>query len=246
MANALLALDGETRQVTGCGGEDEVLSPGRIQVPHKTLLSRTVAGGIDSALHATGQPQPIFWGGGIEGYRTGQLEDLYWFSIDRSKKLKYPHLLKDYTDYDDYCRIDKSTEDIEMLQSVSLLGRYFPLPQKLKTLRRFTVTDENRAAVTVSTAHRAKGMEWPVVVLNEDHPDIFDRKLSGTERQDEINLLYVAATRARKALVMNAVTAEALMRRQLGKTEITPDSPETHRHETHCDEIRSGDERENA
>lgn len=251
VANALLALDGETKPVTG-NGEDEVLPPGRIQAPHKAVLSRTIAGVIDSALTAAGQQQTIFWVGGIEGYRTEQLEDLYWFSVDRSENLKYPHLLKDYTDYDDYCRIAKSTEDIEMLQSVSLLlqsvsllERYFPLPQKLKTLRRFTVPDESKSAVTVSTAHRAKGLEWPVVVLSEDYSDIFDPKLSGADRQDEINLLYVAATRARKTLVMNAVTAQALSRRQQDNPEISPDASGTHSHKPHNHEITPGDEKQN-
>lgn len=227
VANALLAQEGETKQVAGCGGADEVLPPGAVCAAHQAILSRTVAGVIDSALRAAGRKESICWVGGIEGYRTEQLEDLYWFSVDRTKKLKYPHLLKDYTDYDDYCRIAKSTEDIEMLQSVSLLERDFPLPQKLATLRRFTVTDERRAAVTVSTAHRAKGLEWPVVVLSEDYPDIFDPKLSGAERLDEINLLYVAVTRARKTLVMNTVTTQVLTRCKNNVSAGMPASPHT-------------------
>ncbi|EGT3611041.1 ATP-dependent helicase [Morganella morganii] len=208
VANALLVLDGEEKLVIGCGVDDDVLPPGYLHPPKKTVLSRTVAGVIDTALMAAKRKRRVYWVGGIEGYRTEEPEDLYWFSVGQTKKLKYPHLLKDYTDYDDYCRIAKSTEDIEMLQSVSLLDRYFPLPQKLNMMRQFTVTDELAADITVSTAHRSKGLEWPVVVLNDDYPDIFDPKLTGAARQDEINLLYVAATRAEKTLVMNALVQD--------------------------------------
>ncbi|CGU00965.1 helicase-exonuclease AddAB%2C AddA subunit [Salmonella enterica subsp. enterica serovar Typhi] len=61
------------------------------------------------------------------------------------------------------------------------------------------VTHEKDAQVTVSTAHRSKGLEWPVVMLSEDYTDITDPLLS----QDETNLLYVAVTRARRTLVLN-------------------------------------------
>lgn len=55
-----------------------------------------------------------------------------------------------------------------MNQAIRLLDEYFPLPQKLAIMRRQVVTHEKDAQVTVSTAHRSKGLEWEVVVLNED------------------------------------------------------------------------------
>ena len=90
-----------------------------------------------------------------------------------------------------------------MNQAIRLLDEYFPLPQKLAIMRRHVVTHEKDAQVTVSTAHRSKGLEWEVVVLNEDFCDITDPLLSVEERQDETNLLYVVVTRARKILVLN-------------------------------------------
>lgn len=171
---------------------------------------------------AANRRRRVYWVGGIEGYRTELLEDLYWFSVEQPKKMKQPRQFKDFRDFDDYCRIAKSTKDIEMMQSVSLLERYFPMPQKLSIMRQFAVTNESEADITVSTAHRSKGLEWPVVVLNDDYPDIFDPKLTGAARKDEINLLYVAATRARKTLVMNALVQE--VQRQYLKSAKT-DSP---------------------
>ncbi len=47
-----------------------------------------------------------------------------------------------------------------MNQAIRLLDICFPLPVKLKLLREHTVTCEKDADITVSTAHRSKGLEW--------------------------------------------------------------------------------------
>lgn len=206
-ANVLLREAGEDRFVTGSGTDDEVLTrlPAEYAGNHYTVLSRTVAGVIGAALSASLEEKRVYWVGGIEGYRTEELEDLFWFSADMPERMKTTTLSREYRDYDEYCRVAKATNDAEMGQSVRLLDMYFPLPQKLAILRRQAVTSEKDADVTVCTAHRSKGLEWPVVVLNDDFADISDPLLGTDERTDEINLLYVATTRAMKTLVINEV-----------------------------------------
>lgn len=203
MANMLLGMSGEEMKVTGSGGDDEVVVHLPADVSHYSVLSRTVSGVIGAALSASLQEKTVFWVGGIEGYKTEALEDLYWFSVDMPERMHSPRLRQDYRDFEEYCSIAKATQDVEMNQAIRLLDEYFPLPQKLAIMRRQVVTHEKDAQVTVSTAHRSKGLEWEVVVLNEDFCDITDPLLSAEERQDETNLLYVAVTRARKTLVLN-------------------------------------------
>ncbi len=79
----------------------------------------------------------------------------------------------------------------------------FSVTKKLELLREHTVTNEREADITVSTAHRSKGLEWERVVLGDDFQDIADLLMSEQERRDETNLLYVAVTRARRTLVLN-------------------------------------------
>ncbi|MFE1264213.1 UvrD-helicase domain-containing protein [Streptomyces albogriseolus] len=70
------------------------------------------------------------------------------------------------------------------------------------------LTDESTADVTVSTAHKAKGREWPTVKIGDDFPEPKD-----TDQQDaqgrpipepvsdtDARLAYVAVTRARNRL----------------------------------------------
>ncbi|WP_309487876.1 UvrD-helicase domain-containing protein, partial [Escherichia coli] len=52
VANAVLALDGETKKVCGLGGDDRLLLKPERNMPHCAVLCRTVMGVIGAALHA--------------------------------------------------------------------------------------------------------------------------------------------------------------------------------------------------
>lgn len=57
------------------------------------------------------------------------------------------------------------------------------------------------ASITLSTVHKAKGMEWPVVfLLDADRYMPHPRSREGWQLQQEYNMLYVAITRAKSAL----------------------------------------------
>ena len=97
-----------------------------------------------------------------------------------------------------------------MGQAIKLLEMYFPLPQKLVILKRQIAHNESDADLTVVTAHRSKGLEWDTVVLNDDFNDINNPLISAEDRRDELNLLYVAATRARKMLILNEIVRQVV------------------------------------
>jgi len=69
-------------------------------------------------------------------------------------------------------------------------------------------------ALTVVTAHRSKGLEFDRVELADNFVETLDETgapidFTKADRQtrEEINLLYVAATRAKKELVINSSIA---------------------------------------
>ncbi|CAI1069963.1 UvrD-helicase domain-containing protein [Serratia quinivorans] len=205
VANMLLKRQGETLPLVGNGGEDNVVSslPEEDKSTHIAVLSRTVAGVIGRALDASLAGKKVYWVGGIAGYKTEELEDLYWFSADMPERMQSPLLAREYRNFEEFESVARATKDAEMNQGLRLLDQYFPLPQKLQVMREHAVTDENQAQVTVSTAHRSKGLEWPVVMLNDDFADITDPLMVDSERTDETNLLYVAVTLAQQTLVLN-------------------------------------------
>lgn len=70
------------------------------------------------------------------------------------------------------------------------------------------LTDEDKAEVTVSTAHKAKGREWPEVRIADDFPpppdsdqlDDSGRPIPKPVSDTDARLAYVAVTRARRQL----------------------------------------------
>jgi len=219
VANAILALKGETIPLQGFGEKTQIKRDLPAGLEHRTYLCRTVAGVIEAALgclpnmDANGNPQPgsveerIYWAGKIESYSLNEILDLYWFSINKIDQIKNFQLTKDYVDFAQYKEIADATDDNEMGRSLRILDNHGgSLPAKIKALEKATVEDEMSATVTLSTGHKAKGLEWPAVQLWDDFLyDPFATPKKGEDpkrRDDELNLLYVVSTRAMQYLAL--------------------------------------------
>ena len=104
--------------------------------------------------------------------------------------------------------------DPELRFLVGVVVRYGrALPGLVADLRRRAVAHPGMAERVLATAHKAKGLEWERVRLADDFPGLeelhaLDRDgvpyLTPEERDQELHLLYVAATRARRGLEPNA------------------------------------------
>lgn len=72
---------------------------------------------------------------------------------------------------------------------------------------KYHVDDPNNAQVILVSAHQSKGMEFDLVVLADDYPDIF-----GTDplpnQDEETNIIFVAMTRCKKHLILNKTLSE--------------------------------------
>ncbi|WP_336107926.1 hypothetical protein, partial [Thalassospira sp. CH_XMU1420-2] len=93
-----------------------------------------------------------------------------------------------------------------------------------KAVEANTVNDPRRAAVVFGTAHSTKGRQVKKVVLLDDFRTPFELESSRSEKitagewtntdevaqAEEINMLYVAGTRAQDLLVVPARIAEDL------------------------------------
>ena len=94
------------------------------------------------------------------------------------------------------------TGDPELKRILQLVeARHDVLERQLQTLAKFHQQDETRAPAILATTHRVKGREWDRVMLMDDFitPEEFDT-VSADQRDAELNVLYVAATRARREL----------------------------------------------
>jgi superfamily I DNA/RNA helicase len=118
--------------------------------------------------------------------------------------------MKDMDELEEYI---ENTEDTQLSMMMEIIKEYGnEIPGLIKTLKEKHVGPEekDRAEMVFSTVHRAKGMEYDLVYLVNDF--ITEAKLEKTKSDkagepmnvakwnEEINLLYVAITRARHQL----------------------------------------------
>jgi superfamily I DNA/RNA helicase len=206
-ANAVLKLKGETIPLLGHDQPDEVLvgeeSMPNAEEGHYSILHRSIVGTLHSALKLAEKRKKLFWIGGIEAYELDYLVDLYWFSRKNRGSVKNKKLFEEFEDYQNFVKIARESDDHEMNRAINIIERFKDIPRQIRTLRDLSTLTESEADVTLSTTHKAKGLEWQTVVIAHDYPDLFEEKMSESERLDELNLLYVAATRARQKLVIN-------------------------------------------
>lgn len=212
IANALLELKGETRPVYGNGGPDQLIKPQEhfLGEKHTALINRTVMGVIADAIQCATHGLKTYWVGGSDAYALNDLMDVYFLSNGQVERIRNPRFKNEYRDYSDYIAMAEVSKDLEMLRTIKIIETYGDIPACIALIRKFEVKDEMEAIVTLTTAHRSKGLEWDDVRLGEDFPDFLSSDMDEDEKTDEINLLYVASTRAMQRLILSSAIEPVL------------------------------------
>lgn len=171
----------------------------------KTMLFRTNAGlfeHVDSYLiqHPNAKICLI---GGAGGYNTHDLLQMFNFAVGNLRWVKDPFLLsfKNMAQLEEYA----NTHGLNDVQSrIRLVRRYGKdLPALIRRIEAASISDPFQANVHAGNVHKSKGMEFDAVELGDDFPDI--KGTVGAMNEDERNVLYVAATRAKRVLLGNRV-----------------------------------------
>ena len=214
-ANIILRNQGEMRPLVGRGPQDRVLTMLPPGTRKYTVLNRTVAGVIQTAIDEVERGKIIYWYGGIEAYQISDIEDLHHLKKGQKDAITNRRLLNQFDSYLQYEEAAEEAKDPEMTRLVKILRDHMDIPKLLGSLRKNMALEPDEADVIVSTVHRSKGLEWHTVVLENDFPDLFgqdERRMTEEQRGDELNLLYVAATRAKSQLVINASIEELVLK----------------------------------
>ena len=184
----------------------------------RAVLARTNLGLLVRAIEAVeeGGMKRLYFEGNIQSYTYADdgtsLWDVLALHIGQRGRIRDPlvRAMEDLEELEDY--IDK-TEDRALAMMVEIVKKYGArLPAIIKKLKDAHVPNEERhtAECIFSTVHRAKGMEYDTVELA---PDFISEKGIEKEKEEgvmldvpriceEINLLYVAVTRAKRKLII--------------------------------------------
>lgn len=168
-------------------------------------IARTNSGIFLKAIETSGK---LFFVGGINGYRFTSIFDIYNLWTSDLDKINNP-FIKMFENFEEYVNYGEELMDVEVLSNVKLIKSYGKrLPGLLYDVRNRAVEDESEAELILSTAHKSKGSEWDYVDIADDYFPIFDEENNGInkkliENPEEINLLYVTITRAKRTLNLN-------------------------------------------
>jgi hypothetical protein len=209
IARAILAHTTEPPALVFRGNPETTTLLGPVVRPPCAVLCRTNAGVFEAAIRGRDRIHIV---GGIEPLARLVLGG---WRLHRGEPVgpEVPSLAR-FRSWDELVEEAAEARDPELrflVQVVAQHGR--ALPGLVADLRRRAAAHSAAAERVLSTAHKAKGLEWPRVQLADDFPRLdelhaVDRDglphLTPEERDQELHLLYVAATRARQQLEPNA------------------------------------------
>ncbi len=167
------------------------------------MLCRTNAGAVTAAIEAQAAGEKVHLKVSADSIKK------LAYSVDQMMQGKQPaHPLlagfRNFGEVQEYVREDP-TADLDLALTVRLVER-FSVGTVLKAID--GCVPENQASVVISTAHKAKGLEWPNVRIGDDFPEPRD-KGTGTRLPipDTLaRLAYVAVTRAKDTLDLGGLS----------------------------------------
>ncbi len=192
LANDILAANEHELRLTARGPGTP--APGQ---PALAAICRTNAGCVEMIASYATRNKRVYCPKKPDTYLMWQL---FWLKIGKSDKVEHPELKR----YSSWNALGDSVRGDQVDRDMALAYRIIDqdpgdFSKKLKAMKSALVDAPARADVAVMTAHAAKGLEFQKVRLSEDFFDVLED--AGPEgRAEELNILYVAVTRAMEAV----------------------------------------------
>lgn len=129
---------------------------------------------------------------------------IYYLKAGKNEKITVDEL-KNFSSIYELENFAKESKNQDYLNIIKIVETYkekiFEINKKVKEL----LVSKEEAEFIFTTAHKAKGLEYEQVIMTNDFinkKDIINKNLSFNQINEELNIYYVAATRAKKAIVL--------------------------------------------
>ena len=152
--------------------------------------------------------------------------DVYYFQSNQKHMIKRNFYLKDFKNMNELNDYAKEVNDRELLSAIKISDSFGSKIFKIKNVANEYFYSHDKFKNFLSTAHTAKGLEWDRVTILDDF-NIFSKLIAETKNEtcedfrnvidelpadivDEVNLYYIAITRAKFELKMKGHTPKEL------------------------------------
>jgi len=183
----------------------------------KATIARTNLGLLGKAFEFVEQShktQPLYFEGNVNSYLYAE-DGASLFDVlnlyNHNHEMIKDALIKSFKTFSELEEYVMKTEDNQLSVLVEIVKKYGnELPKLIRLIRDSHVEDKLQAKMIFSTVHRSKGMEYDTVFLHNDFithkklKRLVDKKeetpIDISKLAEEVNVLYVAVTRAIKNL----------------------------------------------
>lgn len=203
IGNLILRQLGEKKTLRGTGSLKSVVAQ-LDKFQQRTCLFRTNAGLLERALAEASKDKScrVAVVGSIDEPLC-KAESAYWLFANKRHLVRDPEI-KGFSSWWQLCDIAKLETNHDLSMIVDFVIKHQELiPGYVELLAKACRFSEEEAQVILSTAHKAKGRQWSQVCIDADFLPRFEEK-SQPCLSEELNLLYVACTRARERLELPA------------------------------------------
>lgn len=172
-----------------------------------TIISRTSFALIAEIVKYIHDKKKIYFEGGYSSYSfmNQTVYSIFYLKNRKNEKITVDEL-KNFGSIYELETFAKETKNQEYLNIIKFINTYgdniFEINKKIKDL---VTTIKGEADIIFTTTHKAKGMEYNQVIMTDDFitkKDILNTKksLSFNQINEELNIYYVASTRAKSAI----------------------------------------------
>ena len=205
-------------KLSSCGGANGQWS----------VIARTNGFILAHALEGMLHGKTLYFEGGIKSYPLQFYKDLYWF---RATDKTFNKQLQKYGDWKSLLNYVNETEDAELTTAIKVINSYShkdgieSFPEAIDEIREHTTDNKEYADLCLCTAHKSKGLTFTEpIFLENDFIKITETlsKINGciargedeelqsviSQINQDINLLYVALTRAKGEIYLNKDLSE--------------------------------------
>jgi len=171
------------------------------------VIARTTFGLIQKIIHFINDNKKIYFEGGYSSYSfmNQTVYSIFYLKEKKLDKVTLPEI-RDFESMKELEEFSKDTKNQDYLNVIKFVNTYgdniFEINKKIK--EKLTTIKKN-ADIIFTTTHKSKGLEYDQVIMADDYitkKDIDNpkNKISFLRTIEELNIYYVAATRAKKAI----------------------------------------------
>ena len=173
------------------------------------VIARSTFGLIQQLVYFIHDKKKIYFEGGYNSYSfmNQTVYSIFYLKQKKNDKITIDEI-KDFETIAELEQFAKDTKNQDYLNIIKFINTYgdniFEINKKIKE---FLVTDKKDADIIFTTTHKSKGLEYEQVIMADDFISKKElvntkNKLSFQRANEELNIYYVAATRAKKTIQM--------------------------------------------